>query len=882
MQFKHVPIVLSGIDTKTDEKNAVIGALKYAKNMVMQKTKKWASRFGCSTYSTATVPNAVLLAEDNYATKAIDNAGAVYSISSTAASVVQTVGMPASDFMQLPITYGMNYINSEQNFVVFTSTISQMHYLNNKLYQTTSYSTGDTYGNGVSHSTDNANFVFCCSANGTVAYAWGVTTPTATKTKAVVAGGNAKTAGLSGVCCIIRYTAANTIKGWCWDVNADTTTAEFTINGISGTFGIDACMRGCNDGNFRVAFISAANTFTIYKITPLGVATLESTQTFPAVFTGGNVINCTMARDGVVFYSVQNGTTKGCSLRNVILGYYIASQSGAFGFGSGDDIVLTSAHDLSARNITYLKSATNKFLSYGYPQQFKNGIFVSATTISCGLVSNGVGKATFSNTILPTLAQNNGDNYVAAGSIYNISTGVQAGFAGSPAEINTMTVNPATGSLVAGVYALFFAWHSTDSSGKSYYSPIGTITSKTCAAVASSIDISFQEGIVGTLSLFASKDNGLYYEQLSGISYSASAVNSVSFTTFSEAIPYPFQGGLVDSGALPSVKSVATCLGRIWATLASANNDTWCYSTKAQINTGARFPSEFRLVTANTHGSTVIAYEMDNKAVLFHEYGIYVTWGDGPDETGAGAFTEPQLISQGVGCKFARSVVLTDNGLMFMSHEGIYLVNRGMTLEYIGAQVEDYNSLTITSAINLADRHQIWFYSQEGTTLVYDEYHKIWSTFTNQDTKAVAVIKGVPTYIKITDSKILEENKTVYIDNAIPYSCELQTQWMNLAEVQGYQRLRKLTWNGASSNDATLKLYRDWGNTEFETFTIPSSITPYQFQVKPKIQKGEAMRFDLTYSNITALVEIDAFGVEAGFAEGTFRLNPTSQRVKGA
>ena len=229
----------------------------------MQKTKKWRSRYGNTLYSNTTMPNATALIDDNSTVKAITTNGNVYNIATSSNYLSSVVGVPASTFMQLPNNYGMNYINSEANFVIFTSTSTQQHYLNNKLYQVTNYVTGDTYTNGISHSSDNANFVFCCSADGTTAYAWGYTTPNTTKTKAVAAGTTAKTAGRSGVCCTIRYTGAGTIKGWCWDVNADTTTAEFTINGVSGTFTTDACMRGCNDGNFRVAFISAANTFSI-------------------------------------------------------------------------------------------------------------------------------------------------------------------------------------------------------------------------------------------------------------------------------------------------------------------------------------------------------------------------------------------------------------------------------------------------------------------------------------------------------------------------------------------------------------------------------------------------------------------------------------------
>jgi hypothetical protein len=201
-------------------------------------------------------------------------------------------------------------------------------------------------------------------------------------------------------------------------------------------------------------------------------------------------------------------------------------------------------------------------------------------------------------------------------------------------------------------------------------------------------------------------------------------------------------------------------------------------------------------------------------------------------------------------------------------------------VSYIGAPVEDYNALVITAAINLVDRHQIWFYSQDGTMLCYDEYHKIWSIFNGLDTNAATLVNGVPTLVRLSDGVVMAEDKTSVIDHNTRYSCELETQWINLAEVQGYQRMRKITYAGLALNNATITLYRDWSASSFETYTMAGSASQFQYQIKPKIQRSEALKFDISWSNITSSVEIDAFGIEAGFAEGTFRL-PAAQRVKG-
>ena len=71
-------------------------------------------------------------------------------------------------------------------------------------------------------------------------------------------------------------------------------------------------------------------------------------------------------------------------------------------------------------------------------------------------------------------------------------------------------------------------------------------------------------------------------------------------------------------------------------------------------------------------------------------------------------------------------------GLMFKSEKGIYLLGRDFKVVYIGAAVEAYNSMTITSATLLADTNEVRFTTMEGRTLVYDYFHNRWATFTGQ------------------------------------------------------------------------------------------------------------------------------------------------------
>ena len=960
MQFKHVPIVLSGVDTKTDEKNSLIGALKYAKNMFMQKTKKWRSRYGTSTfgvgyvnpYTNSRVNMLVNNAEQSQYLS--DSAiGTLGNVSNN--SVLANTPMWGTDkFINVSPMAGVQFINAADNFVSFSKDgVTSYVWVNGEFgyNHSAGYTVSASYiVSGVytacPHSTDYFNYAFNCKTDGTKITRFGIT-GALTKTNAITVGTHAKTAavGSAGTSfCLVAYNRGTNLYGWIWDAVNDTIVSEFTIQTgqyNADSWGIAGCLVGSNQASaakFHVAVphASTAYRYNIYSVTTAGVVTLVTTQDLNSKIVQDH-LQLTSAimvpRESFAFPSANpqvwySGKTTGfTNIRNasfvdatLLVDKLIVSQA-TFAFQDGGFprpmVVLSSsgANVNSANDAQTLWNAAQgqiMGLVSGYPlSRVKSGLWhrtvlpTEAPELGVPVMGESNGVIILNKQVLPNAAFWNNEVFTdAGGNISLIETSsnlcMTAGFFAPPNPIVSAT-SGSVGLLTAGTYNIFLTWTTKDNLGKIYYSPASEIITCTLTT-GTSIQLLWYQSVTNVypgerhdvttgydLCVWMSKDNSIYQLQaaINGASLGAEAgytlvtyITTVDATTGIGAA-YPFQGGVLESGAIPPVKGLSSGLGRMWAYITNTT-DTWMFSTKLSPTFGPRFPAGFRLKVNTVHGRPVTAAEMDNKLVLFHEYGIYATWGEGPDETGVGSFSQPQLISQGVGCKYARSVVLTDAGLMFMSHEGIYLVDRGMSIQYIGAPVEDYNNLTITSALNLTDVHQVRFYSLEGTTLVYDEYHKIWSIFSTQDTTAAAIIDGVPTFHKVSTQKFLKEDKTVYTDNATPFDCELQTQWMNLAEVQGYQRLRKLTWSGATSNNATLKLYRDWGSTEFETFTIPSSVTPYQFQVKPKIQKGEAMRFDLTYSSITALVEIDAFAVEAGFNEGTFRTNPSTQRVKGA
>jgi hypothetical protein len=81
---------------------------------------------------------------------------------------------------------------------------------------------------------------------------------------------------------------------------------------------------------------------------------------------------------------------------------------------------------------------------------------------------------------------------------------------------------------------------------------------------------------------------------------------------------------------------------------------------------------------------------LDGSAVFFSRRGIWVVSGDGPDASGFGSFSPARRIPSNVGCIDYRSILVTQDGIIFQSHLGLYLLPRGFGAPmFIGQGVQN-------------------------------------------------------------------------------------------------------------------------------------------------------------------------------------------------
>ena len=190
---------------------------------------------------------------------------------------------------------------------------------------------------------------------------------------------------------------------------------------------------------------------------------------------------------------------------------------------------------------------------------------------------------------------------------------------------------------------------------------------------------------------------------------------------------------------------------------------------------------------------------MDDKLVVLKEDSIYVVYGDGPNDLGQGATYRAQLVSSDQGCSGPKSVVLTPTGVIFANSTGLYRLNRGLQLDFVGARVEDSTSgVTVNGAELVPDKTQARFMLSSGQAVVYDYLVDAWYKFTNHASASggcCVMWKGNFSFLNAGGA--MKVQNVGFLDDAsggtgtyIPMT--LETAWIKTGDVEGLQRVYKL------------------------------------------------------------------------------------------
>jgi len=355
-------------------------------------------------------------------------------------------------------------------------------------------------------------------------------------------------------------------------------------------------------------------------------------------------------------------------------------------------------------------------------------------------------------------------------------------------------------------------------------------------------------------------------------------------------------GGILDDAPAPASNVVKQAKNRLWTTTESPS--VIAFSKAWNQSDAVAFAAEFTLAIPRKGGAVTAFAEMDEKLIVFKKDVMYVVTGDGPNDAGqAGEFTV-EAIATDVGTIEPDSVVEYKDGVVFKSAKGIYRLNRALESEYIGAQVEDYNPLMITSAVVVAEQNVLRFTTSIGTTLSYNYFFGQWFTQTRLEALSATVWLGQYTLLT-TNDVVKIETVGSYANSGAVIRSKIQTGWIAMAGIQGLQRLYSIMLLGEYQGlcRLTVSIKYNYIDTIAETFNADlsefattygtdtygdedpyggMSIPQFQFRFQPGLQKCEAFSIVIEdgfpTSDPSAGFTLSSMNLEVGGKVGQFKL----------
>lgn len=336
-------------------------------------------------------------------------------------------------------------------------------------------------------------------------------------------------------------------------------------------------------------------------------------------------------------------------------------------------------------------------------------------------------------------------------------------------------------------------------------------------------------------------------------------------------------GGVLENDPAPRGTAIVAHKNRLF--IVSDETETIWYSKLDDRSLGLGFNLQ-NTIQPNKEKPTALG-ALDDKIIVFEPRRTYAFVGDGPNNLGEqDTFTPIELITTDVGCSNQHSVERTNFGLMFKSEKGVFLLDRTLQAKYIGAPVEFYNDRFVRSSTLLPDTEEIRFMLDNGLCLVYYYDVDSWSVFTNHPGVRGDIWDGVYCYL-LSNGVVRKGSRTIYTDAGDEYSLTIETAWIKLSGLQGFQRIRWLELLGDlyGAHDMTVQVGYDYLSSYTDTITFNSATvfpTPgevYQFRARMPRQKCDAIRYMIadssTSGNSYALSGLD---LEVAVKRGLNRL----------
>ncbi len=390
--------------------------------------------------------------------------------------------------------------------------------------------------------------------------------------------------------------------------------------------------------------------------------------------------------------------------------------------------------------------------------------------------------------------------------------------------------------------------------------------------------------------LYRTIANGTVYYQASSVSAPYINDPTVDYITVNDSVADNFlignnqlytTGGEVDNINAPEVSAIWSFKSRALYLSPEAPLQ-FGYSKQVIQGTPVEFSSlDFYENVDQRIGSITAIGSLDDKIVLFGASSKYYVVGNGPSPSGANNdFTDAVKIAGTTGCTVQSSIIEIPIGLVYQDiTKGVYLLDRSLQEQYIGAEVEAYLGQPISSASLVPNSKKVQFTLASGANLIYDYYVNQWEVDVfPAEAFDSTVYNNTLVYIQ-PDGVMMQQTPGTYSDNGAVIPISLTTSWLSFAGLAGFQRVWELQILGAYKSPHTLNvnIFTDFGTTPAQTVTIPVLSDPglYQFRIHLKPQQSEAIQIQIVESETAAGegFSLSSLTFVVGIQRGAYKLS---------
>ncbi len=467
-------------------------------------------------------------------------------------------------------------------------------------------------------------------------------------------------------------------------------------------------------------------------------------------------------------------------------------------------------------------------------------------------------------------------------------------------------------SISAVAYIMGLVTLAAPGSPASQYPPVGTVIPPNAVPVIATLPLNLTQknSILGATS---DVDIAIYRTQSDPSSnpddvvlYRVTSPTDILFNTPLTTVPVVFDdysddltiasnqpiyttGGALPYDGPPACSIVINHQDRLWLSGLEDSSLTW-WSEQFNNGAGVAFSSAQTIrvnpiVGQIVGGPLTSLASMDGNIILFEQNQIWLVSGVGTDQFGNGQpFTQPQLVSSNIGCRDVGSMVLMQDGLIFKSTQGFYLLARSLQAIYLPDEEAD-NDTIVSAATLLGNSKQARFLTTNGATLLLDFFNYIdgqppgyaWGSFENHEGYDSILYDGIYYYVNKANSLVFEEDEGVYSDDGAAFSMSMTTAWIKFDGVQGFGVIWRFLLKGTFPTGTSMKVQiaYNYNPTIVDTFDVPAQTSQqYQLKVYPSRPHCESMQ--ITIQDIPTLVadqtwSLDAIDLEVGVRKGTYK-----------